>query len=68
MKFNLRFLRDLYRRKNGSPLDQMHPARRIHNTTNLPGLQRKRSLLKLLLHFSWSKEPPVSNLAFRRES
>lgn len=40
------------------PFNQMHPASRIDNPTDLSGLESKRRLLKLLLHVPVPKESP----------
>lgn len=48
-----------------SPLNQMHPRRRLHNPTHLPGLKRKRRVLKLLLHLAASEESPDARISIR---
>ena len=43
---------------NDIPFNQMHPASRIDNPTDLPRLEGKRRLLKLLLHVPVTEETP----------
>jgi hypothetical protein len=45
------------------PFNKMQPTGRLDNATHLAGLERKCSLLKLLLHVSLAKVPKIPPLA-----
>lgn len=47
------------------PLNQMQPTSRLNNAAHLTRLERKRSLLKLLLHIAMAKVPEITTLARR---